>query len=374
MLHTSLKRNIDRDLKRNSVRLIRFQRVNKYIRKIVLGVVLLFATTITGIFGFILIDDYTFWEAFYMTIITLSTVGYGEVNTLSQGGRIFTSFLILFNLGVFAYAITIISNFIVEGDLRAFLKEYKMYKKVHEMEDHTIVCGYGKHGRQVCEELRQSNLPFVVIEINNDLLEEISDPSYRWLHGDATSDELLLEARIDRAKAVVVTYSEDALNVYTVLTARQLNPDLRIITRASDRTAEKKLLRAGANHVVMTEIIGGFYMATLIHQPNVVEFFSIISNMGDVSIHFKEVFYEQLKKEYRNKTIRDLSLRAATGVNIIGARLPNGDYVVNPKPDLFIKKGMSLVILGDLNQIQVFKECILVDVPPTGETQIMTRS
>lgn len=351
MLHTNLERNI--------VRLNQFERVNKYIRKIVLGMLLLFITTVTGIFGFIIIDNYTFWEAFYMTIITLSTVGYGEVNTLSEEGRIFTSFLILFNLGVFAYAITIISNFIVEGDLGAFLKEYKMYKKVYNMKDHTIVCGYGQHGRQVCQELRQSNLPFVVIEINVDLLQDMNTTSDRWLHGDATSDEVLLEARIDRAKAVVVTYSEDALNVYTVLTARQLNPNLRIITRATDRTAEKKLLRAGANHVVLTEIIGGFYMATLIHQPNVVEFFSIISNMGGVSIHFKEVFYKQLKQEYRDKSIYELSLRSETGVNIIGTRLTNGEYIVNPKPDLFIKKGMSLVILGDINQIQVFEELIL---------------
>lgn len=373
MLHTNLERNPER-LERNTARLIQFQRVNKYIRKIVLGLVLLVATTVTGIVGFIVIDDYTFWEAFYMTIITLSTVGYGEVNTLSQGGRIFTSFLILFNLGVFAYAITIISNFIVEGDLRAFLKEYKMFKKVHNMENHTIVCGYGQHGRQVCSELRQSKLPFVVVEINNELLQEMDESTDRWLHGDATSDEVLLEAGIEKAKAVVVTYSEDALNVYTVLTARQLNPNLRIITRATDRTAEKKLMRAGANHVVMTEVIGGFYMATLIHQPNVVEFFSIISNMGDVSIHFKEVFHRQLKEEYRDKTIRDLSLRAATGINIIGARLPSGEYVVNPKPDLFIKKGMSLVILGDLNQIQVFKERILMDNPPTTETGTLTRS
>ncbi|MGH1339041.1 MAG: potassium channel family protein [Aureispira sp.] len=361
-------------LKRNTTRLHQFERVNKYIRKILLGVFLLVATTVTGIFGFILIDDYTFWEAFYMTIITLSTVGYGEVNTLSEAGRIFTSFLILFNLGVFAYAITIISNFVVEGDLRAFLKEYKMYKKVHNMENHTIVCGYGQHGRQVCQELRQSNLPFVVVEVNQEQLQELDNKKDHWLHGDATSDEVLLEARIDRAKAVVVTYSEDALNVYTVLTARQLNPNLRIITRATDRNAEKKLLRAGANHVVLTEIIGGFYMATLIHQPNVVEFFSIISNMGDVSIHFKEVFYQELKEDYRNKSIRDLSLRSETGVNIIGARQPNGEYVVNPKPDLFIKKGMSLVILGDLNQIQAFQSLILVKLPPSSETETLTRS
>lgn len=353
-------------LKRDPARLRQFRRINKYIRNILLAVGMLLTTTITGVLGFMIIDDYTFWEAFYMTIITLSTVGYGEVNTLSSAGRIFTSFLIIFNLGVFAYAITILSNFVVEGELRTFLKDYRMYKIIQNMENHTIVCGFGRHGHQVCQELESSNLPFVVIETDEEKLEGLQDAKYRYLHGDASSDEVLQEACIHSAKAVVVTYNEDALNVYTVLTARQLNPNLRIVTRATNRQAERKLLRAGANHVVMTEVIGGFYMATLIHQPNVVEFFSIISNMGEVPIHFKEVDYYQLKKAYRDKSIRELSLRAQTGVNIIGAKQPNGEYAVNPPPDLTISAGMSLVILGDEKQIQTFQEQIMKTVSPQG--------
>lgn len=350
-------------LKRDPTRLRQFRRIDKYIRNLLLAIGMLLVTTITGVLGFMIIDNYTFWEAFYMTIITLSTVGYGEVNTLSLAGRIFTSFLIIFNLGVFAYAITILSNFVVEGELRTFLKDYKMYKIIQNMENHTIVCGFGRHGRQVCQELESSNLPFVVIEADDEKIEDLHDAKHRYLHGDASSDELLHEACIHTAKAVVVTYNEDALNVYTVLTARQLNPNLRIVTRATDRQSERKLLRAGANHVVMTEVIGGFYMATLIHQPNVVEFFSIISNMGEVPIHFKEVDYQQLKESYRDKSIRELSLRAHTGVNIIGAKQSNGEYAVNPPPDLTISMGMSLVILGDDKQIQTFQERIMKTLP-----------
>lgn len=360
-------------LKRDTARLRQFRRINKYVRNILLAFGMLCTTTVTGVIGFMSIDDYGFWEAFYMTIITLSTVGYGEVNTLSEGGRIFTSFLIIFNLGVFAYAITILSNFVVEGELRTFLRDYRMYKLIQKMENHTIVCGFGRHGRQVCQELHTSKLPFVVIEVDDENVKDLAEMGYRYLHGDATSDEVLLEACIGQAKAVVVTYNEDALNVYTVLTARQLNPDLRIVTRATDRQAEKKLMRAGANHVVMTEVIGGFYMATLIHQPNVVEFFSIISNMGDVPIHFKEVDFNQFKKEYRNKTIRELSLRAQTGVNIIGAKLKSGEYAVNPKPDLTVAPGMSLVILGDANQIKAFQEQIIMPIPPSDEPETLHR-
>lgn len=344
-----------------------FQRINQYIRDILLAMLLLFITSVTGIVGFMIIDAFTFWEAFYMTIVTLSTVGYGEVKPLSQEGQIFTSFLIIFNLGVFAYAISIISNFLVEGDLRSFLKDYKLYKRIQKLKQHTIICGFGRHGQQVSEELTKSNLPFVVIEHDLDRMVELKESNCNYLEGDATADEVLLEAGIKHAKAIVITYSGNALNVYTVLTARQLNPSLRIITRAADRLAEKKLMRAGANHVVMTEVIGGFYMATLIHQPNVVEFFSIISNMGDVSIHFKEVDYYDLKSEYRNKTIRDLGLRSQIGVNVIGVRQPAGHYDVNPDPDVIIKEGMTLVILGDLNQMKLFKDKLLARIPPGKE-------
>jgi voltage-gated potassium channel len=348
----------------------RFERVNKYIRNILLAIILLFVTTIIGILGFMVIDDYTFAQAFYMTIITLSTVGFGEVKPLSPEGQIFTAVLIIFNLGVFAYAISIISNFFIEGELRSFLKDYKMFKKIHKIENHTIVCGYGRHGHQICEELIKSKLPFVVIEPNGSHIEELRNKKFFFIEGDATDDDVLISAGISRAKAIVITYSENAFNVYTVLTARQLNPQLRIITRATDHNTEKKLIRAGANHVVLTEVIGGFYMATLIHQPNVVEFFSIISNMGDVSIHFKEVDYIQLREEFRDKTIRDLGLRSQTGVNIIGVRQPDGHYDVNPKPDITINKGMTLVILGDLNQIKKFQEIIMLMSPPEKEQDV----
>ena len=322
---------------------IRNQRGNKYIRNLVIALLLLVFTTITGISGFMIIDDYSLAEAFYMTIITLSTVGYGEVKTLSTEGQLFTAVLIIFNLGVFAYAITVISNFFLEGELRTFLKDYKMIRKIKALKDHTIVCGYGRHGKQVCEELLKSKHPFLVIEPSEAKVEELRQQQFYFVQGDATHDDVLLSAGIQQAKAVVVTYIENALNVYTVLTARHLHPQLNIITRATDPITEKKLIRAGANHVVMTEVIGGFYMATLIHQPNVVEFFRIISNMGDVSIQFKEVEYLELRQPFRDKTIKELSLRTQTGINIIGVKNTKGRYDVNPKPETLIQKGMTLV-------------------------------
>jgi voltage-gated potassium channel len=343
----------------DNVRRKRFERFNQYIRKFLVAVLLLFATTITGVVGFMCISDYSFAEAFYMTIITLSTVGYGEVKPLGAAGQLFASFLIVFNLGIFAYGLTIISSFLIEGEMRRFLQHYTTYKKIKKLENHTIVCGFGRHGKQVCQELVKNELPFVIVEPSAEKEIEARELGYFYLRGDANDDEVLLEAGIEKAKAIVVTYSAAAFNVYTVLTARELNPSIRIITRAADQRAEKKLLRAGADYAVLSEVIGGFYMATLINQPNVVEFFSIISNMGEVAIHFKEVEFGQLLPEFQHKSISELDLRGKAGVNIIGMRYADGKYDVNPRPDVKIGIGMALVVLGDKNQIDAFEQKIL---------------
>lgn len=343
----------------DNVRRKRFERFNQYLRKFLFAFVLLFTTTITGVVGFMFISDYTFAEAFYMTIITLSTVGYGEVKPLGAEGQVFAALLIVFNLGIFAYGLTIISSFLIEGEMRIFLKNYATYKKIRKLENHTIVCGFGRHGQQICQELVKNELPFVIVEPSEEGEVEAREQGYFFLRGDANDDEVLLEAGIQKAKAIVVTYSEAAVNVYTVLTARELNPSIRIITRAADKRAEKKLLRAGADYAVLSEVIGGFYMATLINQPNVVEFFSIISNMGEVAIHFKEVEFKQLLPEFQYKTISEIDLRGKAGVNIIGLRYANGKYDVNPRPNIKIGEGMAMVVLGDKNQIEVFEQKIL---------------
>jgi voltage-gated potassium channel len=338
-----------------------FRRINKYLRNIVLAGLLLFLTMLVGVIGFIVIEDYSVGDAFYMTIITLSTVGYGEVQPLHAYGRVFTSFLIIFNIGIFAYAISVLSSFVIEGDLRKFLKDYTIFKRIQKLKNHTIICGFGRHGKEIADELTKNKMPFVVIEPEEQRLQMLREGGYSFVEGDATSDQTLLEAGIEDARAIVITFGEDAFNVYTVLTARQLSPKLRIITRASDHSVEKKLFRAGADYVVLSEVIGGFYMATLIFQPHVVEFFNLLSNMGDdVAINFKEVEYLELKPEFRDKAIKNIGIRAQTGVNIIGARMPDAKYIVNPAPNTLIKKGMSLVVLGDHEQIDKFEDLILL--------------
>lgn len=337
----------------------RFSNVHSYFRKLYLSLALILGSVSLGMLGFTVIEDYSPAQAFYMTIITVSTVGFGEVEPLSPAGRIFTSFLIIFNIGIFAYAISSASSFILEGELRTFLKDYRVYKRIQDLSQHIIVCGYGRHGYQVVHELKNNNISFVVLDEKEEAVETLRNQKYLFLEGDATQDEILLQAGIEQAKAIIVTFGQDAENVYTVLTARQLNPDLMIIARAMDAKAEPKLKQAGANHIIRSERLGGFYMATLVNQPHVVEFFTLLSNMSNVTINFKEIAVEELKPEYRKRSIRDLGLRAETGANIIGIRHDDGSYTVNPSPGCLLETGMSLVVLGDQEQMHSFKEKLM---------------
>ncbi len=307
------------------------------------------------------LEGYSLREAFYMTIITLSTVGFSEVKPLSPTGQIFTSILIIGNLGIFAYAITTISSFIVYGQLQDLIKHYRMQQKIDALDKHIIVCGYGKFGRQVASELSQKKKSFVIIEHDEKALESLEDTSYFYIKGNATQDETLAVAGISKAHSLLVTFSEEAENVFLVLSARQLNPKLLIISRALNENAERKLIRAGANQVVMPEKIGGFYMTTLIYNPNVGEFLNMLSNMGEDNINFEEIPVNHLKTTYKDTSIGQWDAQFKTGVNIIGIRREDGHYMINPSLSFIPTNRMKLVVLGNAEQINQFKAMMIDD-------------
>jgi voltage-gated potassium channel len=231
-----------------------------------------------------------------------------------------------------------------------------MLDKIDILYSHTIICGYGRHAKEVCKELSKQNLPFVVIEKNEERIAELrNERSSVFIEGDATQDEILQEAGIEHAHAIIVTLADDSDNLFVVLTARQLNAQLHIISRAVDKRAESKLLRAGANHVVMPERIGGFYMATLAHKPDLVEFFTLLSNITPGNVAFEEINCADLLPEYIGKTIQSAAFRASTGANIIGIKTARGEYELNPLPNTVLVLGMYIIILGKREQINNFK-------------------
>lgn len=314
---------------------------------------LILVITIIGTLGYKLIEGYTWVDALYMTVITISTVGFGEVEPLSQAGKLFTSFFVVINVGVLSYVLAAFSYYVIEGKIFKNMREAQIRRSIDRLEGHTIICGYGRYGHEIMQHLRQHGGSYVVLDSNEEKFEDLKGEEQELLYlvGDATHDELLEEAGIERAGSLITALGDDTDNLFIVLSARQLNPQLRIISRAKEDRTRKKMLRAGANHVIMPEQIGGFYMATLISKPNAVEFFSFITNELNADIGFEEISYGSIPAEFRGRPIKDLAVRSRTGANIISYRLPDGNYLVNPGPETILEAGGSFIVLGTDKQL-----------------------
>jgi len=320
--------------------------------EIALGLVLL--SMLIGTVGYMYLEDYSFIDAIYMVTITISTVGYTEAQPLSDAGKIFSSFFILFNVGVFAYSIAVFTAYIIEGQLFKNMHINLIKENINQLTDHIIICGYGKHGKEIADNFRQHQIPFVVIEKDEEKIEKIQQDKSRilYLEGDTTQDEILQEAKIESARGLISSLGDDSDNVFTVLTARQLNPKLHIISRARIPKTKRKLELAGANHVIMPEQIGGFYMASLISRPGAIEFFSFLANQKTSAVSMRALKFEDFKEHFRGKTIAELQFRSKTGANVIGYQNPDGSYIVNPPPTTCVNKACSFIILGNKEQLE----------------------
>lgn len=321
---------------------------------------LLMAGILAGILGFMVIEGYSIIQAVYMTMITISTVGFTEVQPLSPLGQVFTSVLILANIGIFAYALAVFSYYVIQGEVFKKMHLNMINSSIEKLQDHIILCGYGRYGREISAHFNQHHIPFVVIELDEQKIDLIqkSEDKILYLQEDATHDEVLLKAGIEGANAMISALADDSDNVFAVLTARQLNPKLNIISRVKDFRSQKKLLMAGADHVVMPEQIGGFYMAALVSKPGAVEFFSFITNEYRSDIGFEEITYEDLPDSSQGKALRDLNLRKETGTNIIGYKAPDSTYRVNPDPDTVLSPGASFIVLGSHEQLDKLRKYI----------------
>ncbi len=329
----------------------------RHFPKIYISVILIGFIICSGVAGYIFIEHYNFLDAFYMTIITVATVGFQEVHPLDNAGKIFTAFLIITSFGTFAYAVTSISKYVIDGEFNHYFKKHKLTAAIEKLEDHVIICGFGRNGKQAAQTLKKHNKRFVVIEQKKDIIAAMNyEFSDLVLEGDATLDEILLKSGVLKAKALITTLPFDADNLFIVLSARSLNPKLTIISRASEDTSDKKLKTAGANNVIMPDKLGGAHMAELVMKPDVMEFIDYITGQGSDSIRLEEITFATLKEEYQNKTIRDLEVRNKSGANIIGFKTAQGEYIINPSADTKIIPDAKLFVLGTTEQIVKLKE------------------
>jgi voltage-gated potassium channel len=325
----------------------------KLFYKVYYFLLLLVLITSGGTIGFMIIEEWSFVDSFYMTIITISTVGFQEVNDLSLYGRLFTAFLIISSFGTFAYAVTSVTQYVVGGEYRRYFREYRTMQESKKMKDHVIICGYGRVGKQVAEDLASSDVDIVIIEMDDEIVSQSKITSdYLFLKGNSTDDEVLETAGLQHARAVITCLPNDSDNVYVVLAAREANANVLIVSRASYPSAVSKLKIAGANNVIMPDMIGGSHMASLIANPDVMEFLDIIRVQGNLGANIESLSYDELPADLKDKEIRDLEAREITGVTIIGYKSPDGTYFINPSMDTVVVKGSRLFVLGSAAQVK----------------------
>ena len=321
-------------------------------KKIYTAVFLLVFLLFIGVLGFKIMSNYTWVDAIYMTVITITTVGFGEVQPLDDNAKIFTIFLILTSVIILGYAITVITEYILSKNNFEELKQRKMQKKIDGFKDHIIICGYGRNGQQAAKKLVAYNKSFVVVERDKEIIEKFQNEIIPFVLGNANEDEVLLQAGIERASTLISALPNDADNLFVVLSARQINSKLNIISRASQETSYKKLKLEGANNVILTDRIGGDHMASLVVVPDLIEFIDNLSIVGKSNINIEQIPVEKLYDATNAKTIRDLDLRRKTGCNVIGYKSSNGEYIVNPEADLELAPNSKIIVLGRPEQIQ----------------------
>lgn len=292
-----------------------------------------------------------------MTMITVSTVGFEEVKPLSKEGMIFTSFLIIISFGLFAYFITGTTKFMMDGEFRQYLKRRKMEKDLKNLKQHVIVCGYGRNGKQATLELALHDERIVVIEsdlevIENDTISGLSkNYNITFVNGDAVHEDYLIKAKISDAKALITTLPSDADNLFIVLTSREMNKGMTIISRASEDHSDIKLKRAGATNVIMPDKVGGSRMAKLVAQPDIVEFVDSILIRTGVDVNLVEIECEKMDSCMINKTISELNIRLTSGANVIGIKRADKSFIYNPPNDLRLTVDDKLFVIGTSEQV-----------------------
>lgn len=331
------------------------------LKQLRISVGLILSVILGGTVVYVTMEGFTVSEAFYMTVITVGTVGFMEVQPLSEAGRWFTALLILFSLGTFAYSLSAITSIIVEGHFKQYISGYKVSKEIEKLKNHVIICGYGRSGSQAAAKLSEFDAKVVVVERDENICKSLLESQkHLVVQGDATDDTTLIKANIKNARALISTLDYDTNNVFVVLSARNLNPELNIISRASAEANDSKLRIAGANHVIMPDKIGGAHMAAMIARYELLEFIDYLSSQSDThGGRLEEVSVSNFKSEYQHQSLADLQIQNNTGVNIIGVRSKLGQIELNPPLSKVLGDQMQLFAIGNTEQFESLKNTYL---------------
>lgn len=325
--------------------------------KLKLSLFFLLLTIAFGTSGYVIIEGMTPFEAFYMTVITISSVGFSEIKPLSDIGRWITIVIIVLGISLLTYTLGQVARIFVEGELRRILGRRKLEKQISELKDHYIICGYGRIGQIIVRELQNAKIPLVVIEQDQASIETLEAGHILYLNMDATSDDALTAAGLDRARGLVTAVSSDADNVFIALSAKGMRPDIFILARASDVKNESKLLRAGASRVVCPYQMGGRRMAEILHKPTVVDFLDQTMMHSELGLQMEEAVIAE-NSPITGKTVVSSNLRQEFGVIIVAIKRISGEMVFNPGPGEMFNAGDVIVVIGKKGELRRMSKAI----------------
>lgn len=318
--------------------------------KLRISLFLLMTIIVIGTVGYSTIEHMPVFDSFYMTLITISTVGFSEIAPLSLTGRVLTIFIIVSGISLLTYTLGQVAKIFIEGELRTLLGRRKLEKQISELAGHFIVCGFGRIGEVICKELADEQIPFLVIE-KGDKVELLEKLHYLYLVGDATADDLLLQAGLMKAKGLATAVSSDADNVFITLTAKGLNPDIFVLSRAADLKNEQKLLRAGASRVICPYNMGGMKMAQILKKPTVVDFLDMAMMSGNLGLKLEEAVV-QATSQVVGQTLIESNLRRDFGVILVAIKKANKEMIFNPGPSAIIEANDTIVAIGKQDDMQ----------------------
>lgn len=326
--------------------------------RLLISIIFLIIIILFGTSGYHLFEGMPLFDAFYMTLITISTVGFSEIKPLSHTGRIITMIIIVSGISTLTYTLGQMAKIFVEGELKNLFGRRKLEKQIAKLNNHYIICGYGRIGSVISKELADENIPFVVVEKDFGKIEKLENDRFLYLNMDATSEDTLIKAGLERAKGIVTAVSSDADNVFITLTAKGLRPDIFILARTSDIKNESKLLKAGATRVVCPYLIGGSRMAQLLKKPTVVDFIDIAMMDGKLGLKMEEAVVGP-NSNLIDKTLISSHIRKDFGVIIVAIKKPSNEMIFNPLPTEKLEAGDVIVVIGKKEDLKRMNEVIV---------------
>jgi voltage-gated potassium channel len=326
--------------------------------KIKMALIILLTIFIIGTVGFHFIEGWSFVDSFYFTITTLSTVGYGDFAAETTAGKFFAVFVIIFGVGMMFYSLVLMAETFIDARLRSLLGRGKLEKTIEKMHNHYIICGGGRIGFLICRELIAGKMPCIVIDNNSEVIQKAQEEGFICFRGDATHDKVLIAAGIKRAKGIVCVLPSDAENLYVILTAKDLNQQIHIISRSEEEASEHRLLRAGADRVMSPYTLGGVRMAMAILRPAMLDFIEITTRQQSLELRMEEIAICK-GSPFITQSLEDSGIRKRYGLIIVAVKKDSGKMIFNPMANYIIAEGDRLIAMGEDENVKQFAESCL---------------